>query len=124
MFVGREPNGVRVPVAPRERLDCLLRMTRVKPRSQDGTVTDSRVERTFERPHGRSGPLHAERGVPTGSYPTPRIKHVLAQYDVLTRGILLVCPVSIVTTHHATIGRRSLRPVDVIAFERNLLGRM
>src|SRR5258708_24625634 len=117
MFVGREPNGVRVPVAPRERLDCLLRMTRVKPRSQDGTVTDSRVERTFERPHGRSGPLHAEGGVPTGSHPTPGIKHVLAQYDVLTRHILLVCAVSVFTTLNSSIRRRPLRPLHGIAFD-------
>src|SRR2546425_395420 len=124
MIVRREPNGVPVPVPPRERLDCFLRMLRVKLRAQDGAVTDSRVERASERLHGRSGPSHAEGGVPTGFHPTPGIKHVLAQYDVLTRDILLVCATSVVTTNHAAIGRRPLRPVDVVAVERKLFCRM
>src|SRR5262245_65415779 len=106
MMLGREPNGVPVPVPPRERLDRVLRMGRVKLRAQDGTVTDSRVKRAFEGFHGRSGPLNAEGGVAARLYTAAGIEDVVTELDVLTGDILLIGAASVVTTNHTAVGRR------------------
>src|SRR3989442_1369303 len=124
VVVWREPNAVLVPVAPREGLDRVLRVLRVQPRSQDGTVADPRPGRAIERPHGRSLALHAEGRIPACLDATPRVEHVVAELDILTRDILLVGATAVVTADHARVGRRPLRPVDMVVLESDLLCRV
>ena len=96
----------------------------VEPRAQDGAVTDPPVERAVERPHRRSLPCGAERGISAGKDPVAGIEYVVAQHDVLTRDVLLVSAAAVVATDHAAVGRRALRPVDPVTLERQLFRRM
>src|SRR5205823_124971 len=103
MIIGREANGIAVPVAPREGLDRVLRMRRVELGTQDRTIADTGVQRALEGLHGRTRALHAEGGVAAGHFPTARVEHILAQHDVLTRDILLVRAAAIVATDDAAV---------------------
>src|ERR1700674_6063567 len=120
MIVGCEADGVTVPIPPREWLNRLLGKRHVKPRAQDSTIADSIAVRTLERRHGRSGALHAEGGVPAGLCPTAGVKYVVAQHNVLTGDIVLVCAAAVITTHHAAVGCGPLRPIDPVGIEGQL----
>src|SRR5438552_5697987 len=124
MIVRRKPNAVRVPVSPREGFDRVLRVLCVMIRSQDGAVADARPGRALEGRHGRSRTSHAERRIPARLDTTARVEHVVAELDVLTRNILLVGATTVVATHNPGVGRRSLGPVDPVAFEGDLLCRV
>src|SRR5437879_4907496 len=100
MIGRREPNTVRVPVAPRERLDRVLRMPRVKPRSQDGAVTNTWVERPGECFDHLPAVVNAMRRV-SARHMVARVEPVLAQHDVLTRDIRLVRATAVVVAGHA-----------------------
>src|SRR5215470_3523765 len=117
MTLRGKPNGVPVPVPPREGLDRGRWIVDIAPRTQDGTVTDSVVERAFERLHLLARPCLAEGGVPAGKLPPAGIEYVVAQHDVLTRDVWLVGATAVVASHHATVGGRALRPVDKFPLE-------
>src|SRR5439155_8096967 len=104
--------------------DRVLRVLCVMIRSQDGTVADARPGRALEGRHGRSRTSHAERRIPARLDTTARVEHVVAELDVLTRNILLVGATTVVATHNPGVGRRSLGPVDPVAFEGDLLCRV
>src|SRR5205814_1084800 len=65
-----------------------------------------------------------ERGITAGKYSVSRTEHVIAQRYVLARNIGLVLTAAIVETDNATVGSRSLRPVNPTAFEGQLLSGM
>src|SRR5439155_26986795 len=124
MIVWREPDGVTIPVPPREGLDRIRRIRGLKLGTQDRAVADAFVHRAVEGFHRRTWTLDAERGIAARFLSSAGIEHVLAQHDVLTWNVLLVRAVAVVATDDAAIGRRPLRPVDPFVVERELLGRM
>src|SRR5947207_7325386 len=124
MAVGGEANRVSVSIAPRKRLDGILRVCDAERRPQDRTVANAVMHGAIEGRHGGARTCRTERGIATRFYPASRVEHVVAQNDVLTWNILLICSASIVPTDHAAVRRRSLRPVDPAAVECQLLSRM
>src|SRR5262249_23223113 len=121
MKLGGKPNGVPVPVPPREGLDRRRGIVDIEPRTQDGPVTDPWVERAFKRLHLLARPGLAKRGVPAGKHAPTGIEYVVAQHDVLIWDVLLVGATAIVASHHAAIGGRVLRLVDEFPVEGELL---
>src|SRR5437016_3592044 len=124
MAVGGEANRVSVSIAPRKRLDGILRVCDAEWRPQDRTVANAVMHGAIERRHGGAGTCRIEGRITTGFYSAARVEDVVAQHDILTWNILLIGAASIVTTDDAAIGRRSLRPVDPSAVECQLLGWM
>src|SRR5437773_7738521 len=120
MIVRRKANRVTIAVSPREWLDRVFRMRRVKRCAQDGPIANAMMHGAVERLHCRAGTLNAEGRVAAGLDAATGVEDVLAQHDVLTWDVLLIGATSIVTADHATVRRRSLRPVDPIVFEREL----
>src|SRR5262249_25754641 len=106
-----------------------LNNTRIdEQRSQCGAVADSLSNLTGERiEEGRDRSpllLLAEWRIAAGFEPAARIEHVVAQDDVLARDVGLVGAASIGEADDAAVGRRTLRPINPAAFERQLLGRI
>src|SRR5215813_4353284 len=112
MIVGREANGISVPIPPREGLD-VARV--VKLCSEDGAVADplsNLAGDSIEKGRYRgSRLLRAERGITASSY-LRRSKagdeNILTQRDILARDIRLIRAGIIVETNHSAIGRRPL----------------
>src|SRR5215510_10087339 len=125
MIIGREANRVSVPISPREGLD-VARVVQLC--SKDGAVADPLSnlarDRIEERRHGPSGIGHTKGRVTASEYPVARSKHVLAKLNVLAWDIRLVRTATVVETNDPAVGRRSLRPVDPPAFERELFAGM
>src|SRR5262249_21177865 len=126
MIVGCETDTVRVPVSPRERLDRGLPILGVELCSQVGPVTDARSCRRFEGGDDLSGALDAMRRVPAGRNQcakgrNDRREYIVAEHDVLTGDVLLAEPAPVVIADHTRVGRRSLRPVDMITLKGDLL---
>src|SRR6478672_2925555 len=113
MIVRREANGVAVPVPPREGLDSARIIQRC---AQDGAVTDPGSS-IGERWEGLPSIVGIEGGVTTRHFPAARVEQVVAERDLLTRNIRLVCAAAIVETDDAAVGRRSLGPVNPAPFE-------
>src|SRR5437879_1612634 len=84
MVARREPNAVGVSVPPRDGLDRVLRIPRVKPRSQDGAVANTVMQRPGERFDGLSAVVGAEERVPARLVPTAGVEQIGAEDDVLT----------------------------------------
>src|SRR6185437_12360816 len=122
MIVGRKTDGITVAVSPRERLDRVRRKRRVQPCAQDGTVADAMMRCTLERFHGGARACRAKRRIPAGRHSAAGVEYILAQHDVLARDILLVLTPAVVAAYYAAVGGRSLRPVDPVIVERQLLG--
>src|SRR5262249_7737126 len=81
-------------------------------------------KRALERLHRRSLPCGAEGRIPARGNPSAGVEYVVAQYDVLTRDVLLISAAAVVTTDHAAVGRRALGPVDVPILDRKLFRRV
>src|SRR6266446_7784264 len=124
MILGSETDAERVPVAPGDRLDRILRVANVKPGPQDGAITDTRPGRPLERWDDGPGSLLAEVRIPARFDAPTGVEHIIAELDVLTRNIVLVLAAAVVTTDHAGIRRRALRPIDPLAREGDLLSRV
>src|SRR5262249_11536769 len=105
MILGREPNGVAVAISPRERFDRLAWILCIELGPQDRAVTTALTLGAFDRRHGGSGALGAERGITACFYSPSGVEHVLTEHDVLAGDVLLIRPVTIVATNHAAIGR-------------------
>src|SRR5437899_8380965 len=99
-------------------------MSRVELSAQDRTMADAVMQRAVEGLHGRAWALHAEGRIAARQLPGPRVEHILAQNDVLTRDILLVRAAAIVAADDTAVGRRPLRPVDKPTVEFELFRRV
>src|SRR5436309_15948264 len=124
MIVRREAETVRVTVAPRYRFDRALRVADVELCPQDRTVADALPGRACEGLDGATRILFAEWRIAASLHPAARVKHVVAELDVLARDVRLIQAAAIVATDHTGIGRRPLRPVDPPILELHLLRRM
>src|SRR5437899_9800111 len=124
MIVRGEANRVPVPIPPREWLDRVLGMRRIKLGAQDRTIADTVVQRALEGSHGRTWALRPELGVATGFHSTSRVEDIIAQHDILAGNVLLVRAVAVVPPDDAAVGRRPLRPVDPPTLKRQLFRRV
>src|SRR5262249_41385185 len=102
MVLRREPDAVRVPIAPRERLDRARGVAFVVVRvlvivvltldsgPQDGPIANPGMVGRGER--GNDGARrvgHPKRGVAARNMPTARVERVATECDVLARDVLL-----------------------------------
>src|SRR5438552_11602739 len=121
MIVRREAETIRVTVAPRYRFDRALRVADVELCPQDRTVANALPGRSCEGLDGATRILFAKWRVAAGLHPAARVEHVVAERDVLAGDVRLIRAAAIVTTDHAGIGRRPLRPIDPPSLELHLL---
>ena len=124
MVIWRETDRITVSVSPREWLDRVFRMCRIEPRPQNGAIANTSVQGALERPYGRTGALDAECRITARRYSFSRYEYVIAQNDILTRDIRLICAATIVQSNDAAVGCRALRPINPPIFERELFRRM
>ena len=105
MTIGREADRISVSVSPRERLERVFRVCRIKPCAQDCTVANTSVQGALERFDRLAGPRRSERRITARCHSTRRFEYVVTQHDVLARNILLVRTATIVEAYDAAVGR-------------------
>src|SRR5262249_31657027 len=69
VVVRGQADRVSIPIAPRERLDRLLRMCRVELGTQDRAIANTAVHGAFKGFHGRAWTRRSEGRIPTGFHP-------------------------------------------------------
>src|ERR1051326_1632197 len=122
MMPRREPDRIAVAIAPGERFDRGVGELRAESRTQNRAVAYAVMAGALKRMNRRPWALLAEFGIPARFNPAARVKHVVAQNDVLAGNVLLIRATAVVAPHDAAVRGGALRPVDPAILEGELLG--